>query len=176
VDIFYVHTDHLNTPRAVTRPSDNLVMWTWYSDPFGTDAANENPAGAGTFAYNLRLPGQVFDGQAGLHDNGFRAYDPATGRYVESDPIGLYGGSYSTYSYTNDDPVMWSDPYGLTPWDWDGIGDTNECSYYDSLANATKCSYYKNAALTCRGKNAFVNIMLRAGITQAWINKTTTKS
>ena len=38
-------------------------MWTWFSDPFGADAANANPSGAGTFAYNLRLPGQVFDGE-----------------------------------------------------------------------------------------------------------------
>jgi naphthoate synthase len=29
------------------------------------------------------------DGQAGLHQNYFRDYDPATGRYVESDPVGL---------------------------------------------------------------------------------------
>ena len=35
-------------------------MWTWNSDPFGTEAANPNPAGAGTFSYNLRFPGQVF--------------------------------------------------------------------------------------------------------------------
>jgi len=35
-------------------------MWTWNSDPFGTDAANPNPSGAGTFAYDLRFPGQVF--------------------------------------------------------------------------------------------------------------------
>jgi RHS repeat-associated protein len=40
-------------------------------------------------AYNLRFPGQVFDGQAGLHQNGFRDFDPAVGRYVESDPAGL---------------------------------------------------------------------------------------
>ena len=35
------------------------------------------------------LPGQVFDGQAGLHANVFRDYDPAVGRYPQSDPIGL---------------------------------------------------------------------------------------
>lgn len=86
VDIFYVHTDQLNTPRQVTRPADNMQVWTWFSDPFGTDAANANPSGAGTFAYNLRFPGQVFDGQVGLHYNYMRDYDPATGRYVESDP------------------------------------------------------------------------------------------
>ncbi len=112
VDIFYVHTDHLNTPRAVTRPSDNMLMWTWYSDPFGTDAANENPAGAGTFAYNLRFPGQVFDGQAGLHANWKRDYDPAVGRYTESDPIGLHAG-VNTYAYVASDPISDVDPTGL---------------------------------------------------------------
>ena len=35
-----------------------------------------------TFAYNLRFPGQIFDGQAGLHQNGFRDYDPAVGRLM----------------------------------------------------------------------------------------------
>ena len=115
IAIYYVHTDQLNTPREVTRPSDNTQMWTWFSDPFGTDAANANPQGAGPFPYNLRFPGQVFDGQVGLHDNYFRDYDPATGRYVESDPIGLLGRSYSTYSYAFQNPEWNIDPDGLAP-------------------------------------------------------------
>ncbi len=45
--------------------------------------------------------------------NYFRDYDPATGRYVESDPIGLTGGSYSTYVYGNGNPLSNSDPDGL---------------------------------------------------------------
>jgi RHS repeat-associated protein len=112
VSIYYVHSDALNTPRQVTRPSDNTPMWTWNSDPFGTDAANANPAGAGAFVYNLRFPGQVFDGQDGLHQNGFREYDPAVGRYVESDPIGLNGG-INTYTYVGGNPLSSSDPIGL---------------------------------------------------------------
>ncbi len=87
-------------------------MWTWNSDPFGTDAANGNPAGAGTFGYDLRFPGQVFDGQAGLHDNYMRDYDPAIGRYAESDPIGL-GSGVNTYAYAEDDPPSVTDPLGL---------------------------------------------------------------
>jgi hypothetical protein len=78
--VYYIHTDQLNTPRQITRPSDNAPMWTWFSDPFGTDAANPNPAGAGTFAYNLRFPGQIFDGQAGLHQNRRRDFDPVLAR------------------------------------------------------------------------------------------------
>jgi RHS repeat-associated protein len=112
VAVYYIEADHLNTPRQVTRPSDNKQMWTWFSDPFGTTAANSNPAGAGTFTYNLRFPGQIYDPQAGLHQNYFRDYDPAVGRYTESDPIGLNGGSYSTYRYVSNDPVMLVDPLG----------------------------------------------------------------
>lgn len=119
VSIYYVHTDQLNTPRQITRPSDNVQMWTWFSDPFGTDAANTNPAGAGSFFYNLRFPGQIFGGPAGLHANYFRDYDPATGRYVESDPVGLIGG-VNTYAYVAADPLGSSDQLGLAKPKTDG--------------------------------------------------------
>jgi len=63
-------------------------------------------------AYNLRFPGQIFDGQAGLHYNYYRDYDPAAGRYVESDPIGL-GGGINTFVYVIDDPLGFLDAFGL---------------------------------------------------------------
>jgi hypothetical protein len=47
-----------------------------------------------------------------LNYNYERDYDPQVGRYIESDPIGLSGGSYSTYSYANGSPLMNSDPAG----------------------------------------------------------------
>ena len=65
-----------------------------------------------SFAYNLRFPGQVFDGQAGLHQNGRRDFDPAVGRYVESDPLGL-GGGVNTYAYALQSPLRYFDPNGL---------------------------------------------------------------
>jgi RHS repeat-associated protein len=111
--IYYVHADQINTPRMVTRPSDNAIMWRWDADPFGTTTPNPNPTGQGIFVYNLRLPGQYYLPETGLFYNGNRTYDPATGRYIESDPIGLAGGSYSTYSYTNNNPIGRSDPSGL---------------------------------------------------------------
>ena len=59
----YVHPDHLGTPRAVTRASDNALVWRWdNAEPFGDSAANEDPSGRGVFAFNLRFPGQYFDG------------------------------------------------------------------------------------------------------------------
>jgi RHS repeat-associated protein len=109
---YYVYADHLNTPRVIT-DSANKVVWRWDSDPFGSDAANEDPDGDGVrFAYNLRFPGQYFDQETGLHYNYFRDYDPGTGRYVESDPIAL-GGGINTYLYSNANPVMRTDARGL---------------------------------------------------------------
>jgi RHS repeat-associated protein len=112
VIVYYVHGDHLNTPRLVTDTSNN-IRWRWDSDPFGTRIPNENPSGLGLFTYNLRFPGQQYDAVVGLHYNYFRDYDPAIGGYVESDPIGLYGGSFSTYAYASGDPLSRFDEEGL---------------------------------------------------------------
>jgi RHS repeat-associated protein len=48
------------------------------------------------------------------HSNYFRDFDPATGRYIESDPIGLDGG-INTYAYSRLSPLALSDPFGLVP-------------------------------------------------------------
>lgn len=113
VGVFYIHTDHLNTPRKITRPTDSAIVWRWDSDPFGNGAPNEDADGNSLYvAFNLRFPGQYFDSETGLHYNYYRDYDPATGRYVESDPIGLDGGT-NTYAYVSGNPVLATDPSGL---------------------------------------------------------------
>jgi RHS repeat-associated protein len=66
----------------------------------------------GGFEYNLRFPGQQYDAVVGLHYNYFRDYDPATGRYAQSDPIGLSGG-LNTYGYVGGYPVGAIDSLGL---------------------------------------------------------------
>jgi RHS repeat-associated protein len=109
--IFYIHTDHLNTPRRISRRSTADLVWSWESDPFGATAPNENPSGLGGFSFNLRMPGQYFDAETGLNYNYERDYDPATGRYLESDPLGLNAG-LNTYAYADDNPVDFNDPLG----------------------------------------------------------------
>ena len=112
ISTYYVHTDQLNAPRVITQPSTNTVAWRWDPDPFGTVAANTNPAGLGTFIYNLRFPGMYYQAETGLMYNTERDFDSATGREIESDPIGLAGGSYSTYRYAQSNPISLVDPTG----------------------------------------------------------------
>ena len=57
-----------------------------------TAAPNQNPSALGTFVFNQRFPGQVFDAETGLFQNMRREYNPRIGRYMQSDPIGLGGG------------------------------------------------------------------------------------
>lgn len=58
------------------------------------------------------LPRPVLRCRDGAAYNYFRDYDPAIGRYVQSDPIGLAGG-LSTYLYANANPNRYADPEGL---------------------------------------------------------------
>ncbi len=112
--IIYLETDHLNTPR-VARDQARNVVWTWDSDAFGATPPNPNPSGAGVVTINLRFPGQYYDQETGLHYNGFRYYHPGMGQYIQPDPIGLRGGTFSTYTYVNNNPVNFNDPSGLCP-------------------------------------------------------------
>ncbi len=118
-NIYYVHADHLGTPRVIS--NGNTAIWEWQSSPFGLGVPDNDPDGdLTTFEYNRRFPGQYFDAETGLHYNYYRTYDPSTGRYLESDPIGLIGG-LNTYGYVSGDPIGSVDSFGLdedtrNPW------------------------------------------------------------
>jgi RHS repeat-associated protein len=104
--LYYIHANHLGAPVAMT-DAGRAVVWRAEYDPFGR--ATVTSAGP---TLNLRLPGQYFDAETGLHYNMARHYDPGTGRYLQSDPIGLQGG-INTYVYVENNPMNFVDPLGL---------------------------------------------------------------
>ncbi len=150
--VFYVYADQIGSPRRITTSdAANKVVWAWDNlDAFGANLADEDPDADGkAFTYNLRFPGQVFDAESGMHYNYFRDYDPAIGRYIESDPIGLKGG-LNTYAYVYDSPLHYSDPKGLSP----GMGGSSEsCEWYAKRcaeSGGTSAYYCRAAPLACR--------------------------
>jgi RHS repeat-associated protein len=88
--VSFLHTDHLGTPQLATYSARSPVWGTTYQ-PFGTTGLIN-----GSITQNVRLPGQCADVETGFNHNGFRDYMPNVGRYLESDPIGLAGGLFSS--------------------------------------------------------------------------------
>jgi RHS repeat-associated protein len=61
--------------------------------------------------HRQRLPGREYR-KIEAHYNYYRDYDPGLGRYIESDPIGLRGGS-NTFGYVQGSPLASIDRPGL---------------------------------------------------------------
>ena len=129
----FVHVDHLNTPRLVADATGTTV-WKWdQQEPFGNNVPDENPSGLGAFDLPVRLPGQYFDKETSLHYNYLRDFDPSTGRYVESDPIGLRGG-LNTYAYVSANPLRLTDRFGLAASKGNPCGPSKSC-YADCMTS-----------------------------------------
>jgi len=105
----FITADGLGSPRVVTS-SAGAMLWAWpyAANPFG----EAQPVSATGYVLNLRFPGQYQDNEAGLKYNVNRTFDAATGRYIQSDPVGLAAGP-STYGYVESNPLIRIDPLGL---------------------------------------------------------------
>ncbi|HFK4581419.1 TPA: RHS repeat-associated core domain-containing protein, partial [Citrobacter sedlakii] len=101
------HCDHRGLPLALVC-HDGRVAWQAEYDAWGNLLWEDNPDG---LAQLIRLPGQQYDAETGLYYNRHRYYDPAQGRYITQDPIGLRGG-WNTYTYPLN-PLKDMDPLGL---------------------------------------------------------------
>ncbi|MCL4234640.1 MAG: RHS repeat-associated core domain-containing protein, partial [Deltaproteobacteria bacterium] len=103
------------------------VEWTTEYDPFGNALCdwgryyqdvtgrhecvpNDWVSGERVEEMNLRLPGQYYDEESGLHYNWHRYYDPKIGRYLTPDHL---IGSIMPYEYANSNPLGFIDGNGL---------------------------------------------------------------
>lgn len=147
VDIFYFQTDHRGAAQSLFAHEGNVGSGVRYM-PFGrvygqwqrfeSDPNDNNTQPDGNPPdLRLRYPGQYEDIGTGLYYNYFRTYNPDTGRYLTSDPIGLDGG-INIYAYAELNPIIKTDELGLAP----SSGDYrwSECSPEDMRVCISVCS------------------------------------
>lgn len=116
---------------ALSLPAD-----TGYPDPRGELDPEADPG--------LLYAGQWQDAESGLCYNRFRYYEPETGMYLVSDPLGLLGGE-QTYRYVPN-PCGWVDPLGLAASSkisslMDYIGDGRRVSGHTGFLDGVRLSH-----------------------------------
>jgi RHS repeat-associated protein len=111
---YWYRNDQLGTPQKVTT-TVGAVAWAGIYSSFGSLQETTTTG----FTNNLRMAGQYFDAETGLYYNLNRYYDPTTGRYLRTDPLGQ---GLNLYAYCFNNPVNFMDPYGLCAttevWNW----------------------------------------------------------
>ncbi|MCR9654168.1 RHS repeat-associated core domain-containing protein [Vibrio parahaemolyticus] len=145
--VYHVHNDHLGTPQALTDETGATVWKASYS-PFGKATVTTEQ-----IKFNLRFPGQYYDAETGLHYNWHRYYDPALGRYLQSDRLGLFDG-VDTYGYVHGNPLIRIDPTGEFAWGVVFAGADLAWQLYQNGGNF-KCVNWVDVGLSALGGGLF---------------------
>jgi len=111
--IHYYQCDHLGTPMELTDEDGNIAWEANYKAWGEARLTISETARKAGLKNPIRFQGQYLDEETGLHYNRYRYYDPASGRFVSKDPIGLAGG-LNLHGYAPN-PAQWIDPIGLCP-------------------------------------------------------------
>ena len=104
----YFHCDQIGIPREMTDKDGNLL---WFGNYTGWGRLKEETNVTGTAHQPFRLQNQYFDAETGLHYNLLRFYDSISGRFINQDPIRLFGGENFYHFAFN--AQSWIDPLGL---------------------------------------------------------------
>ena len=102
----YYEQDALGSVTSLSNASASVTN-TYTYDSFGNTTAS-----TGTLNNPFRFTGREFDLETGIYQYRMRYYDPNVGRFISEDPIDFRGGS-NFYAYARNNPVRWTDPFGL---------------------------------------------------------------
>ena len=108
----YFHCDQIGIPREMTDKDGNLL---WFGNYTGWGRLKEENKVTDSAYQPFRLQNQYADRETGLHYNFFRYYEPDAGRFVNQDPIGLWGGD-NLYQFALN-TQKWIDSLGLSKCD-----------------------------------------------------------
>jgi RHS repeat-associated protein len=107
LELINIHGDVVG-PAATTDTTWNLSAAQTETDEYGRSSVG----GAGSRYDYLGVAQRQRDTNSGLQLMGQRVYDPATGRFLQADPVS--GGSANAYDYVAADPVNSIDVNGTT--------------------------------------------------------------
>lgn len=109
----YLHYDGLGSVTNLTSPTGGS-QWKYSYEPFGS-VRTETQDDPGAPANVLRFAGELRDSDTGLYHLRARQYDPATARFLTTDPLApkLSEPYPSTYVYANNRPTALIDPSGM---------------------------------------------------------------
>lgn len=121
----YLHTDALGSPVVETNASRGVVNRTNY-EPYGVPQ-NRTVEGIGYTGHHM-------DSDSGLTYMQARYYDPALGRFLSVDPVGVdptNGANFNRYWYANNNPYTFTDPDGRQSTE---VGCDDICEYEQTRA------------------------------------------
>ncbi|WP_159107313.1 RHS repeat-associated core domain-containing protein [Azospirillum sp. B4] len=124
----YVFGPGVDEPLVVyTGGGTGTKQWfyrNWQGSVVGLGESNGEILPSNTYSYGpygepgttntsslFRYTGQVYDPETGLYHYKARAYSPALGRFLQTDPVG-YKDNMNIYTYTQNDPVNFLDSNG----------------------------------------------------------------
>jgi RHS repeat-associated protein len=114
-EVFLCVTDQVGVVRELIDRAGR-VAWSGRFDPWGRlEEEHSDPARVNaerTVSSPFRLLGQVWDEETGLAWTHFRVFDPATGRWLSPDPLGIRGGP-NLFAFDGS-PTVSVDPFGLS--------------------------------------------------------------
>ena len=129
-NVFFAYDANGNVTDLVG--TNGVTVAHYEYDPYGNTVAM---TGISAAANAFRFSTKYLDGETGLYYYGFRYYDPGTGRWLNRDTLGVFGGS-NLYSLLNNSPIAKIDVLGMAALNtWVEIstdmlqGDKDECSW-----------------------------------------------